>query len=81
MAELNRERIEKVSAPILEAIRSNCVEGPASRMRVYENLNALALAVALVLEGADDPAADAFFEQAVTTNRLLYHDYPKDDLN
>jgi hypothetical protein len=67
---LDHKRVEKVSLPMLEAIRDNCREGPTSRMRVYENLNALALAVALVLEGADDPEADAFFENTVRDARL-----------
>jgi hypothetical protein len=50
---LDRDRIEELSAEVLRPIRRNYYIGPISRYRVYEALNALAFAVATVVEGSD----------------------------
>jgi hypothetical protein len=45
------------------------MSGHADRMRVYENLNALAIAVACTFEACDDPDAVEFFTLAVERNQ------------
>lgn len=66
---LDRERIEALSTDLLHAIRANYYRGPVSRDRAFEALNALAVAVAVVLNGCDSAGADgearAFFEKAL----------------
>jgi hypothetical protein len=65
---LDRDRIEVLSVALLEHIRANYKAGPISRDRVYEALNALAFAVATVLQGAEGKAngeAHDFFNKAL----------------
>jgi hypothetical protein len=64
--QLDRDRIERLTEPILIAIRDNYERGPMSRDRCFEALNALAAATAIVIHGSDGPGgeAHAFFEKA-----------------
>jgi hypothetical protein len=62
--ELDQERIEKLLVAILAPIKENYERGPISAFRVYEALNTLAAAAALVIEGCDNPKAREFFEKA-----------------
>ncbi len=64
---LDRERIENLTASILMPIRDNYKNGPISRDRCFEALNALAASVALVIEGSDGPGGEAekFFRKAL----------------
>lgn len=61
------ERIEALSQTILLAIRDNYTQGPISRARVYEALNALAFCAALAIRGTDDPQALEFFSDSLNT--------------
>jgi len=67
---LNRDRIEKLMVEILLPIRSNYKNGPISRDRCFEALNALAGAAALVITGCDGQNGEAldFFEKALKQN-------------
>jgi hypothetical protein len=65
---LDRERIERLTGEIMLAIRDNYIEGPVSRDRVYEALNALAFSAAWVIRGANDPKALEFFSAALNMN-------------
>jgi hypothetical protein len=67
-AELDRDRIERLTGQILLAIRENYVAGPVSRDRVYEALNALAFSTAWVIRGTGDPEALEWFSKALNTN-------------
>jgi hypothetical protein len=49
---------------VLKPIHENYYRGPVSRDRVYEALNALALAVATVVQGAQPEEAHDFFMRA-----------------
>jgi hypothetical protein len=64
---LDRERVENLMASILLPIRDNYVQGPTSRDRVFEALNALAASAALVIHGSEGPGgeAEAFFQKAL----------------
>lgn len=64
---LDRDRIEKLAQEILLPIRANYLAGPQDRDRVYEALNALAFALALVIAGTGDETGEAkeFFEKAL----------------
>jgi hypothetical protein len=63
------ERVQKLAVDIVQAIRENYRRGPMHKDRVYEALNALAFAVALVLQGANDAKAKEFFDAALARNR------------
>lgn len=66
--ELDRDRIERLTGKILLAVRENYIQGPISRDRVYEALNALAFSAAWVVRGAHDPEALEFFSNAFNVN-------------
>jgi hypothetical protein len=68
--ELDRDRIERLTGQILVAIRENYIQGPVSRDRVYEALNAVAFSAAWVIRGAGDPAALEFFNKALNMNLI-----------
>jgi hypothetical protein len=68
--ELDQERIEKLLVAVLAPIKENYERGPISADRVYEALNTLAAAAALVILGCDDPKAREFFEKAFEQNNL-----------
>jgi len=70
--ELDQERIEEICADILKILQENFIRGPISSDRCFEALNALAVAVAMVIHGADGPGGEAqeFFETALK-NHLL----------
>ncbi len=65
---LDQDRIERLAGEILMAIRKNYVQGPISRDRVYEALNALAFSAAWIIRGAGDPEALEFFSKALNMN-------------
>ena len=74
---LDRQRIEALLAAILEPIKDNYQAGPMSPDRVYEALNALAAAAALVIRGAEssrpgawDKVPEEFFRQALDQQLL-----------
>lgn len=70
--ELDRERMEAIAQPILEAIRANYLRGPPGRDRVYEALNVLAACAATVIAGTQDRdgrrQSRAFFDKALDQN-------------
>ena len=74
---LDRVRIEELSIEVMRPIQRNYRIGPMSRDRVYEALNALAFAVASVVEGCDrvhDEAHDFFMRAyAMQRNDLRKH--------
>jgi hypothetical protein len=63
------ERVQKLAMDIVQAIRENYRRGPMHKDRVYEALNALAFAVALVLQAVHDPEAKEFFDAALAKNQ------------
>jgi hypothetical protein len=63
--DLDRERIEALAETLLMAIHGNFLRGPVGRDRVYESLNALAFAVAVVVRGSDKDEALEWFSQAL----------------
>lgn len=66
--QLDRDRIDRLTGQILMAIHENYIQGPVSRDRVYEALNALAFSAAWVIRGAGDPDALEFFSKALNMN-------------
>jgi hypothetical protein len=68
---LDRDRIEELSVEVMRPIQRNYRIGPMSRDRVYEALNALAFAVASVVEGCDRVHNEAhdFFMLVYTKQR------------
>jgi hypothetical protein len=52
----------------MELVRANYRLGPVSRERVFESLNALAIAAGVILQACDDPEAVTFFSDALNTN-------------
>lgn len=72
MDEIDRERVEAMTATIMASIRENYVRGPHSRDRVFEALNALSFAAATVIAGTGDMAgriqATVFFGNALAMN-------------
>jgi hypothetical protein len=64
---LDRERVERLMVEILISIRENYKDGPESRDRCFEALNALAAAAGLVIHGSDGPGGEAeeFFRKAL----------------
>jgi hypothetical protein len=62
---LDHERIEALAETLLMAIHGNFLRGPISRDRVYESLNALAFAVAVVVRGSDKEEALEWFSEAL----------------
>jgi hypothetical protein len=69
--DLDEERIKGLSDVLLLKLKDNYEKGPPGRVRVYESLNALAIAAATVLAGTGfDHNAVAFFE-AATKNQLM----------
>ncbi len=65
--ELDRDRVEGLTADILKLIRENFKRGPVSRDRCLEALNALAAATVIIIDGADGRGGEAhnFFEKAL----------------
>jgi hypothetical protein len=69
---MNNKIVEDLCAGMMEAIRShylNPPDRPPSPDKVYEVLNALGICAGVILAGCNDPAADAFFYQAVQDQR------------
>jgi hypothetical protein len=62
---IDQKRIENLMTAILLEIKSNYEVGPISPYRVFEALNALAGAAALIIKGCHDPRGRAFFEKAL----------------
>jgi replication-associated recombination protein RarA len=62
---LDEERIEALAETLLMAIQENFRRGPVGRDRVYESLNALAFATAVVVRGSDKDKALEWFSQAL----------------
>lgn len=58
-------RTAALAKEVMDAIQANYMQGPTSRDRIYEALNALAVAAAFVLARCDDPEADAWFSAAL----------------
>jgi hypothetical protein len=77
---MDRGRVEWLMVEILIPIEKNYKEGPESRDRCYEALNALAASAALVIEGADGAGGEAeeFFRKALTQH--LEMDKPRASL-
>jgi hypothetical protein len=74
---LDRERVDRLTGELMSSIVINFQRGPSANQRVYEALNALAVAAATVLAGtvgADDqivsPEALNFFNQALADNLI-----------
>lgn len=68
--ELQGSRVERIAAAILEAVLDNYKQGPLTRHRTYEALNACAGAVAQIIVGcgAENGIARSFFEQILQQN-------------
>jgi hypothetical protein len=66
--ELDRDRIERLMGQILLPIRENYIKGPIHKDRVYEALNALAVATAVTLAGTGDEEAYTFFTKALNNH-------------
>lgn len=67
--DLDVARVEALALSILKVIRANYIGMSASRVRLYESLNALAINVSIILSGAGyDPEAILFFHQALQSN-------------
>jgi hypothetical protein len=82
-SELDRKRVEKLSADIAQVIKAYYLAGPRGRGRVLEVLNALAANVAMILAGVSEAGFDdclAFFTKALqmqvdqTLSELEEHD-------
>lgn len=70
--DLDPDRVEAMVAVIVQAAHHNYAQGPISRDRVYEALNAIAIATAITLHGVGDRdarrEANAWFQKALTSN-------------
>ena len=55
---LDETRISELMTAVLRPIHANYLRGPLSQARALEALNALAAAVALIVDGCDDPSGD-----------------------
>jgi hypothetical protein len=71
---LDEERITNLAEKILISLRANYQAGPVSRDRVFEALNALAFAAAVVLIGTGDETGEGieFFQKALDKNLTEY---------
>jgi hypothetical protein len=69
---LDSERVHELSFKLLEPLRDNYVQGPESRDRSLEALNALASVAALVIMGCDglNGEAQEFFVSALSGNLI-----------
>lgn len=66
--QLDPDRVQELAAKILVPVNENYLQGPRSRMRVYETLNALAVVTAITIAGSGhphDPDAFGFFVEAL----------------
>lgn len=77
MSEIDRGRVEWIAAAAMRAVVANYRRGPASRDRIWEALNAIAMIAVTVISAIEDDAAVAqareFFDRAVNAN---LHDSP-----
>lgn len=83
---LDSERVQKLIAQILEAVRDDMKEGPVSRVRIFEALNALAVCAASVLNATTPPDSDGvdeiageFFRQALNVHLRGASDHKEGD--
>lgn len=66
MKEMDQKRVEELTMEILKIVKVNFEAGPApDRMRVYEALNSLGIAVGTIIGGTMDPDALDFFTNAM----------------
>jgi hypothetical protein len=73
---MDEERTHKLAENLLVLLQEHYKAGPISRDRVFEALNALALAVAVTLQGTDQRAVK-FFMEALEINAADAGDYLK----
>lgn len=68
--ELDRARVEALTAALSKVLRRHLRPGPPSRVKVYEALNALSWAVSLLIVGAggDRTQMRQWFHDAVDQN-------------
>ena len=67
--ELDRERTTKIVNALMLPLLANFKQGPQSRERTLEALNALAIAAAFIIQGTgDEEHAHMFFEKALVAN-------------
>jgi hypothetical protein len=70
--DLDSDRVKALAKVMMEAVLDNYQRGPASRDRVFEALNALAVCAALVVAGAGDRGRRwdmrAFLDKALDQN-------------
>ena len=66
---LDRARVQRLAAEIMRPIAEHYRDGPAARDKVFEVLNALGFATAVVISGTGDRSARRqtreFFDQAL----------------
>lgn len=69
---LDQDRVQELIKALLEPIRGDMEEGPVGRERIFEALNALAVATACVLnatgEDSVDEIAGEFFREALNVH-------------
>lgn len=72
---VDQERAQQLAKKIMEQVRDHYQVGPLSRARVYEVLNALAMATAITVHGTDDQEfAIDLFNTAFGMNLKLYQE-------
>lgn len=74
---LDKRRIEALLREILKPVNANYKNGPSTRDRVYEALNALAAATGIVIDGAGSHEAldwflEALFNHVPEQTMILY---------
>lgn len=62
--DMDEGRVKQMVDAIGDVIKANYLRGPTGRARVFEALNALAVAAALVSKGTGDPLTVEFFREA-----------------
>jgi hypothetical protein len=77
---LDDDRVEFLAKRFMGIVRSHYLQGPTSRDRVLEVLNALAVTVAFVLAGSGGDAQE-FFNDALEnqSEEILAHKEPSDE--
>jgi hypothetical protein len=82
---MDAERIKPILRVTMEAIKANYAAGPHDRDRIFEALNALAMATAIIITGTDDRdgriETRLFFDRALNENVSEFVRHPPDRVN
>ena len=68
LPETSRSRVEALATRIMIQLRAELIKHPPGNDNILVALNALAVAVGIVLAGIDDPRPRQFFARALREN-------------